>query len=200
MFIPRVSRQPCGALEPKPECFQKRVQGAQEVVDKALSQKAVHEAGVAEGERRLATLQAEAAQPVPVGISHVAELQQQIDAMVRERDAMRASPVKDGKWTGNGPSHAENIPAMATDRRDLEGWLSDRNCELRNVMEFGEVGLVVHIGGLVGQGATQLGLLGRDRDVPMEGQSRSALMSSLIDDQAKRRCLGPGAAALAIQS
>ena len=36
-------------------------------------------------------------------------------------------------------------------------------------MEFGDVGLVAHIGGLVGQGATQLGLLGRDRDVPMDG-------------------------------
>ena len=155
---------------------------------------------MAEGERRLAVLQAEVAQPAPAVISHVTELQQQIDVLVRERDALQASPVKDGKWTGNGPPSAKNIPAMPNDRQDLEGWLNDRNCELRNGMEFGDVGLVAHIGGLVGQGATQLGLLGRDRDVPVDGQSRSVLMSSLIDDQAKRRCLGPGAAALAIQS
>ena len=81
---------------------------------------------------------------------------------------------------------------MPNDRQDLEGWLNDRNCEPRNATEFGDVGLVAHIGGLVGQGATQLGLL--------DGQSRSVLVTSLIDDQAKRRCLGPGAAALAIQS
>ena len=97
----------------------------------------MHEAEVTEGERRLALLQAEAAQPAPVGICHVTELQQQIDALVRDREALRASPVKDGKWTGNGPPSAENIPAMLTDRQDLEGWLSDR-CDLRNAMEFGE--------------------------------------------------------------
>ena len=175
------------------ERAKKRVQRAQEVVDKALSQKAVHE-------QRWPKENADWQFSAPAVISHVTELQQQIDVLVRERDALRASPVKDGKWTRNGPPSAENIPAMPNDRQDLEGWLSDRNCELRNAMEFGDVGLVAHIGGLVGQGATQLGLLGRDRDVPMDGESRSALMSSLIDDQAKRRCLGTSAAALAIQS
>ena len=35
---------------------------------------------------------------------------------------------------------------------------------------------------LFGQGVTQLGVLGRDRDVPMDGQSRSILMSNLIND------------------
>ena len=74
----------------------KRVQRAQDVVDKALSQKAVHEAEVAEGERRMALLQAEAAQP-----AHVTELQQQIDALVRERDALRASLFQDGKYTSH---------------------------------------------------------------------------------------------------
>ena len=37
-------------------------------------------------------------------------------------------------------------------------------------MEYGDVDLVALIGGLVGQGATQLGL-GRHRDVPMDGES-----------------------------
>ena len=80
------------------------------------------------------------------------------------------------------------------------GGLAERPQLRLNAMEFGDVGLVAHIGHLVGQGATQLGLFGRDRDVPMDGQSRSTLMSSLIDDQVKWRCLGPGAAALAIQN
>ena len=134
------------------------------------------------------------------------QLQQQIDSLVRERDALRANAVaatvpqnKPAQWMGNGPPSAENIPPMPADPQDLEGWLSDRNCELRNAMEFGDVGLVALIGGLVGQGASQLGL-GRHRDVPMDGESRSALMSGLIEDQAKRRCSGAGAASTAIQS
>ena len=65
----------------------RRVQRVQEVVDKALTQRVVvHEEEVAEGERRLV----EAAQPEPFGITSVTKLQQQIDALVRERDALRA--------------------------------------------------------------------------------------------------------------
>ena len=72
--------------------------------------------------------------------------------------------------------------------RIWEGWLSDRNCDLRNAIEFGNTGLVGQIGALIGQGASQLGSLGRD--APMDGQSKSSLMSSLIDiAEAKRRCI-----------
>ena len=46
----------------------KRVQRAQEVVDKALTQRPVHK-----GERRLALLQAEAAQPEPLGTTSVTQ-------------------------------------------------------------------------------------------------------------------------------
>ena len=49
-----------------------------------------------------------------------------------ERDAFRVNPDKDGKWSGQGPPSAENVPAMPTKLQDLEGWVSDRNCELRN--------------------------------------------------------------------
>ena len=40
------------------------------------------------------------------------------------------------------------MPRTGSDRQDLDCWLNDRNCELRN--EMGDVGLVAHIGGLVG--------------------------------------------------
>ena len=148
-----------------------------------LVQRAVHEKEAAEGERKLLLLQADAALPVPDATTQVTQLQQQIDILARERDALRATPVpgaspqdKNGKWS------AENIPAMPTDLQDWTGWIIDRNCELWNAREVGDADLVAKIGGLIGEGATQLGLLGRDRDVPMDGQSRSALMSGLNED------------------
>ena len=74
---------------------------------------------------------------------------------IRQRDALCANAFaatvpqdKPAQRMGS----AENIPPMPTNPQDLEGWLSDRNCELRNAMEFGDVGLVALIGGLVGQG------------------------------------------------
>ena len=73
------------------------------------------------------------------------KLQQQIDALVRERDALWANPQQEGKWTGLGPLSAENIPVVPTDIQELHGWLSDRNCELRNAMEFGDAELVAKI-------------------------------------------------------
>ena len=149
----------------------------------------MHEKEVAEGKRKLVVLQAEAALPVPDATTQVTQLQQQIDVLVRECDALRGTPVpgaspqdKNGKWAGCGPPSAENIPAMPTDLQDWTGWIRDRNCELWNASEFGDADLVAKIGGLVGEGATQLGLFGRDRDVPMDGESRSALMSGLNED------------------
>ena len=119
---------------------------------------------------------------------------------MKERDALRPCPDEVGvhknsdKWTGQGPPSQENIPLMPTTNvQDLEGWLSDRNCDLRNAMEFGDSSLMAKIGLLVGQGATQLGQLGQD--VSMLDHSKSSMMSSLIDTaDAKRRCVAAGSA------
>ena len=62
---------------------------AQDVIDKATAQKKVHEGEVAEGERRLAQLQAEASKPAELP-PQVSTLQGQIDALIRERDAGRS--------------------------------------------------------------------------------------------------------------
>ena len=61
---------------------------AQDVID---AQKAAHEAEVAEGERRSASLQVEASGPVGKVLPQVSVLQGQIDALIRERDAGRAA-------------------------------------------------------------------------------------------------------------
>ena len=60
----------------------KRVVRAQDVIDKATAQKKVHEEEVAEEERRLAQLQAEASKISEVPPQVV--LQGQIDALIRE--------------------------------------------------------------------------------------------------------------------
>ena len=170
---------------------------AQEVMDKAHAWRIVHEEEVAEGERRLALLQAEVATPGPDPNVQVTQLQQQIDSLVRERDALRANAVaatvpqdKPVQWMGNGPPSVENVPPMPTDLQDLEGWLSDRNCELRNAMEFRNPGLVGQIGPLIGQGARQLEISRDQSNVPMNGQGRSSMMAALIDQaDSKRRCI-----------
>ena len=95
-------------------------------------------------------------------------------------------------WMGNGPPCVENIPPMPTvNLQDLKRWMCDRNCDLRNAMEFGDSSLISKIGGLVGQGAGQVAIL--SRDVPMDGRSKSSLMSTLIETaDAKRRCVVNG--------
>ena len=65
--------------------------------------------------------------------------------LVLERDVLRAAPVirripkeAQGTWTGDVP-RVEDIPPMPTSGvQDLAGWMSQRNCELRNAMEFGD--------------------------------------------------------------
>ena len=71
-----------------------------------------------------------------------------------------------------------------------EGWLSDRNCDLTNAIEFGNPGLVGQIGHLIGQGARQLEISRDQSNVPMNGQGKSSMMATLIDQaDAKRRCI-----------
>ena len=72
----------------------------------------------------------------------------------RNDSATRQARTMDGQRSTIRREHS----TMPTNPQDLEGWLSERNCELLNAMEYGDVGLVALIGGLVGQGATQLGL------------------------------------------
>ena len=65
--------------------------------------------------------------------------------------AQRRSPR--GKQSGTGP------PCV----RELEGWLSDRNCDLRHAIEFGNAGPVGQIGILVGARGHTARVLGSRR-------------------------------------
>ena len=45
---------------------------------------------------------------------------------------------------------------MPQDCAELEGWISDRNCDLRNALEFGNTGTITQLGTLLSQGIAQL--------------------------------------------
>ena len=89
----------------------------------------------------------------------------------------------------DGPPVLEEIPPMpTTDVQEVEGWLSSRNCELRNALEFGDRATIARLGVLVAQGSACLA--GLTSDVSMGGPDQSSLMSALIDKgDAKRRCV-----------
>ena len=77
---------------------------------------------------------------------------------------------------------------MPTDNQDLQGWVSDRNCDLRNVLEFSDHATIAKVGSLLSQGTAQLA--SGSWDVPTDGSTRSVLMVSLIEEfDAKRRAV-----------
>ena len=179
------------------ERAKRRVARAEEVINRAQEQRVINMEEVEEAEKRMLVLQAEAAHPPPSSLPEVGELQRQIAELIRERDLLRQS-VSTG--VPNDIPDLTNVLPMPTNPQDLEGWISNRNCELRNALEFGDVASTAKIGTLLSQGAASLASM--IRDVPMEGKSRSTLMSSLIDEaDAKRRCLDASTAFdVAIQS
>ena len=85
--------------------------------------------------------------------------------------------------------YIEAIPPMPTsDLQELEMWLSNRNCELRNALEFGDISTIARVGARVGQGTAALTSF--PSVAPMEGTTRSTMVAALVDSaDAKRRCL-----------
>ena len=85
-------------------------------------------------------------------------------------DSNRRPRNVDGWWSllfRRHPTHTSNV-------QDLAGWMSQRNCELRNAIEFGDPVLVAKIGGLVGQGAP-LGAISHDDEIlPFRTRRRKA--------------------------
>ena len=133
------------------ERARKRVTRAEGLIAKAVEQKTVFMQEVAEAEERLKQLEAEESKPTPPSELGVMELQRRIEELVRERDELRV-PMQ-GVWCADGPPSMDAIPPMpSTDLQELQGWLSERNCELRNALEFGDTTTIAKLGELVGQG------------------------------------------------
>ena len=177
------------------ERARKRVQRAQEVIDRACEQKALYEAEVVEGEARLAKLEAEAANvPTSVlsredpmiggqmpGHGEIAEMRRELEELRQFRDRFPAAAGNDvvvserapGSWTVSGPPCFENVPPIpSSDIQDLAAWLSQRNCDLQTAIKYEDPGLVAKIGGLVGQGASLLSTM--EHNLPDDERSRSA--------------------------
>ena len=57
-------------------------------------------------------------------------------------ELMRASQSRkhSGQWCADGPPSVKDVPPIPQDCAELEGWISDRNCDLRNALEFGNNG------------------------------------------------------------
>ena len=133
-----------------------------------------------EGRARLSRLeqQSKALPPPVVPSSRVAELEQQINALVQERDAFRAAAIptkKRGPVTPRPPqSSAEAHEVLMTraakrhagrpveedvmpqDAQGLSEWLIDRQCDLRDAMEFVDLQSVGHLSRLISEGAVKL--------------------------------------------
>ena len=88
----------------------------------------------------------------------------QIDELVRERDMLRATHSREppGVWCAGGPPRVQDIPPMPANLLELEGWISERNCDMRNALEFGDSNTVVKVGALLSQGTAQLASISRD--------------------------------------
>ena len=152
------------------ERARKRVTRVQAVISRALEQKVVFETEVQEGEARLQHLEE----------SHSHRTVDAAADLTRERDSLRAATprVLPGVWMADGPPVVESIPPIPMSSvQDIEGWLSNRNCELRNALEFGDSATVARV---VVQGSAQLASL-------VQGMQP---MAALIDQaDAKRRCV-----------
>ena len=94
----------------------------------------------------------------------------------------------------NEPPDVDRVPPTPAHKQHLHDWLSSRNCELRNALEFGDYSTISKLSSLLAEGSGRLaGFASADA---MDTTSRSDLLAALIaDGDAKRRCL-PGKGAL----
>ena len=133
----------------------------------ARRQRVINMEEVEEAEKRMLVLQAEAAHP-PELVARgrgVAEADCGVDqgtgffVTVSQHRSPQGSA---GRMVLNDIPDLTNVPPMPTNPQDLEGWISNRNCELRNALEFGDVFSITKIGTLLSQGAASLASMNRD--------------------------------------
>ena len=99
------------------------------------------------------------------------------------------------------PSLGEGDSSNSSGCVELEGWISEWNCDLTNALEFGNTGTITQIGLLLSQGISQLSRISKDVVMDGQGQSRSSMMESMIEESnAKGRLVHVGAVPFVILS
>ena len=154
----------------------------QELLDKALLRQ----------ERLRRELQTER-EELPCAVPDVSAQLQRLEATVaelrKERDDVRQKvECRSGVWMANELPDVHRVPPIPVQEQHIYDWLSSRNCELRNALEFGDHSTISKLSSLLAEGCGRLAAFGTTES--MDTSSRSDLMASLITDgDAKRRCL-----------
>ena len=153
----------------------------QELLDKALVRQ----------ERLRRELESEREEQ-PCKIPNVSAQLHRLEATVelkKERDDLRQKVEgRRGVWMANEPPDVDRVPPIPSQEQHIYDWLSSRNCELRNALEFGDHRTVSKLSSLLAEGCGRLASFGATES--MDTSSRSDLMTALITDgDAKRRCL-----------
>ena len=130
-------------------------------------------------------------------VLQVVNLQQMVNQLQAERDALsqelrRSRAPKDKtSWAGEAPPDLSSIPPVPDDHQAIVEWMTARNRDLRNALEFGTADVISQVSIMLAQGATKLAAQ-RGALVlhPMDVQSLGSSMVALIHEaDAKRRCL-----------
>ena len=143
------------------ERARKRVSRVKAVIFRALEQKVVFEKEVQEGEARGIAFPGHRRCCL---VSHrVATQNRRFDTRTRfsEGGHPESAPRSvDGRWSANCGVNFSNPMSSV---QDIEGWLSNTNCELRNALELRDSATVARVGALVAQGSVQLASLVQGR-------------------------------------
>ena len=156
------------------ERARKRVARAEDLIAKTTEQKSAFVLEVQEAGERVQQLEVGEAN-TPPSEPTVTELQRRMRGLVRERGALRVNVPMQGLWSGDGHPSIDAIPPMPTSSNlpELQGWLSDQNCELHNALEFGDTTIAK-----VGQGTVALGCFVASGT--LDGPSRSIFLMSAV--------------------
>ena len=120
---------------------------------------------------------------------HVAQLQAQLHQQIISPTTTPQMSGSQGDWLGDEGASSK-IPPMPSRAQDLHGWMSHRNQDMRNASEVGDEKAITQVGRLLASGSALSVQTNSDARMDAPPCSRSAMMSSLIEDgDANRRCL-----------
>ena len=148
---------------------------AEAVISRAVEQTAICEE-VAEGEKRVQQFFLEDASSLPLALACSPKSRSCSDTETSWWRSDETQPGNREFGARTDPSIKE-IPPIPVSVQELGGWISERNCDLRNALEFGDFTTVAHIGSLLSQDVSQLASV--PRNIPVEGQSQTSMMETL---------------------